>query len=144
MRLWTVHPKYLDARGLVAVWREALLARAVLRGHTRGYRNHPQLDRFRAQPDPVACLNTYLRGIHDEAVARGYRFDASKLGRVWTTRRIPETAGQLAYEWAHLRHKLRQRSPERDRLLQRVRKPMSHPLFTIRSGGVRSWERASS
>jgi len=25
MRLWTLHPKYLDARGLVALWREGLL-----------------------------------------------------------------------------------------------------------------------
>jgi hypothetical protein len=36
MRLWTLHPKYLDARGLVALWREALLAQKVLRGATRG------------------------------------------------------------------------------------------------------------
>ena len=37
MRLWTLHPKYLDPQGLVALWREALLARAVLQGKTRGY-----------------------------------------------------------------------------------------------------------
>ena len=47
MRLWTLHPKYLDARGLVALWRESLLAQAVLAGRTRGYRSHPQLERFR-------------------------------------------------------------------------------------------------
>jgi carboxyl-terminal processing protease len=29
MRLWSLHPKYLDAQGLVALWREALLAKAV-------------------------------------------------------------------------------------------------------------------
>ncbi len=34
MRLWTLHPKYLDPRGLVALWREALFAQAVLRGWT--------------------------------------------------------------------------------------------------------------
>jgi hypothetical protein len=39
---------YLDGRGLVALWREALLAQAVLRGRTRGYR-HPQLARFRSR-----------------------------------------------------------------------------------------------
>jgi hypothetical protein len=43
MRLWSVHPKYLDARGLVALWREGLLAQAVLRGRTSGYVRHPQL-----------------------------------------------------------------------------------------------------
>ena len=37
MRLWTIHPRYLDSRGLVALWRESLLARAVLRSQTRGY-----------------------------------------------------------------------------------------------------------
>ena len=48
-------------QGLVALWREALLARAVLRGKTRGYRHHPQLHRFRAsatpvvEPQPVSC-----------------------------------------------------------------------------------------
>ena len=142
MRLWTLHPQYLDARGLVAVWREALLARAVLRGRTRGYRFHPQLARFRAQPDPVACLNTYLRAIYDEAVHRGYHFDASKLGRAVTERRLAETAGQLAYEWAHLKTKLRTRSPVWYRQLVRTQEPVAHPLFRIRPGCVQGWERS--
>ena len=60
MRLWSLHPKYLDARGLVALWREALLAQAVLRGETRGYRHHPQLARF----DDVGAIAQYLSLIH--------------------------------------------------------------------------------
>ena len=75
MRLWTLHPRYLDSQGLVALWREALLARAVLRGRTRGYRHHPQLNRFRGAPNPVTCLNAYLRIVYDESVRRGYSFD---------------------------------------------------------------------
>ena len=47
MRLWSVHPLHLDRQGLTACWREALLAQAVLAGRTRGYRAHPQLERFR-------------------------------------------------------------------------------------------------
>lgn len=43
MRLWSLHPQYLDAKGLVALWREGLLAQAVLAGQTRGYKRHPQL-----------------------------------------------------------------------------------------------------
>lgn len=70
MRLWTIHPKYLDARGLVALWRETLLAQKVLQGDTKGYKNHPQLIRFNEQTDPVAHLATYLRFIHLEAVRR--------------------------------------------------------------------------
>ncbi len=79
MRLWTIHPKYLDARGLVALWRETLLAQKVLQGETKGYRNHLQLIRFKEQTDPVAYVATYLRFIHQEAVSRGYNFDWTKL-----------------------------------------------------------------
>ena len=37
IRIWTLHPKYLDAKGLVAVWREALLAKHVLENKAKGY-----------------------------------------------------------------------------------------------------------
>ena len=82
MRLWSVHPRYLDARGLVALWREALLAKAVLGGRTKGYRQHPQLTRFRAHPAPRLAINAYLQAIHEEATARGYHFDRRKIGRI--------------------------------------------------------------
>lgn len=141
MRLWTVHPRYLDPRGLVALWREALLARAVLRGRTSGYRHHPQLERFQSRPDPVAALNAYLRVVYEEGARRGYRFDASKLGRVSGRGRIPATAGQLAYEWAHLKRKLKARSPDVYRQLRRTARPVAHPLFVIRPGPVAPWER---
>lgn len=79
MRLWSLHPKYLDPKGLVALWREALLARAVLRGETRGYRHHPQLQRFQAHATPRMAINAYLMAVHAEATARGYNFDRSAL-----------------------------------------------------------------
>src|SRR5579862_5032823 len=79
MRLWTLHPKYLDAKGLVALWREALLAQKVLRGKTKGYRHHPQLARFKAHENPVVALAAYLREVHKEAKRRGYAFDGSKI-----------------------------------------------------------------
>jgi hypothetical protein len=141
MRLWTVHPKYLDSPGLVALWREALLARAVLRGVTRGYRHHPQLIRFREQPDAVTCLNTYLAAIHAEADRRGYRFDRTKLGRTRTRRRLAVAADQLAYEWSHLRRKLRQRSPVWEREIGDANTPDPHPLFVIVPGPIAPWER---
>lgn len=143
MRLWTIHPRYLDARGLVALWREALLARAVLRRRTRGYRHHPQLTRFRALPNPVTYLNAYLRAVYDESVERGYRFDRGKLGRGFTLRRIPATTGQLAYEWAHLKHKLKSRNAPRYQAIANIHRPLAHPLFVIRAGPVQSWERQS-
>src|SRR6187200_28759 len=107
MRLWTLHPKYLDTIGLVALWREALLAKAVLRGRTVGYRNHPQLERFRASGDGVASINAYLAVVHAEALRRGYRFDASKLRGRHTSAQLSGTRGQLDFEWSHLLAKLR-------------------------------------
>jgi hypothetical protein len=144
MRLWTVHPRYLDAQGLVALWREGLLAQKVLRGRTRGYRNHPQLERFKAQPDPVASIARYLRAVQEEATRRGYRFTLSKIARRSGARTIKETQGQLRYEWQHLRRKLKQRAPERYRALAGVRRPQPHPLFSLTRGGVREWERPAA
>ena len=115
MRLWSVHPRYLDPQGLVALWREALLARAVLRGRTRGYLHHPQLDRFRLQRRPRAAISMYLRAVHAEAVERGYSFDSAKVGTARTSARIPVTEGQIAFEWEHLLRKLSLRSPARYR-----------------------------
>jgi hypothetical protein len=141
MRLWTLHPKYLDARGLVALWREALLAQKVLRGATRGYKHHPQLLRFAGQPDPPAALAAYLKAVHDEAVQRNYKFDARKIGREKFRGKITETRGQLLYEWRHLRRKLKLRDPERSRELAAVKIPAPHPLFKIVPGKVREWEK---
>ncbi len=75
MRLWSIHPQYLDPQGLVALWREALLAQAVLRGETRGYRNHPQLERFKEHAAPLAAISHYLQAVYAEATRRGYRFN---------------------------------------------------------------------
>src|SRR5678815_5750309 len=111
MRLWSLPPRYLDAAGLVALWREALLARAVLRGKTRGYRHHPQLDRFREHGSPKLAISAYLAAIHAEAGARGYVFDRSKVGPARRIAVMNVTRGQLQREWTHLLRKLCLRSP---------------------------------
>lgn len=141
MRLWTVHPGYLDAQGLVALWREALLAREVLRGRTRGYRQHPQLERFRLCASPRSAINAYLVLVHAEASSRGYRFDRSKLARVASRQRMFATDGQLRHEWSWLLYKLRRRSPTLYRAHRAVSLPAAHPLFEIVSGPVEAWER---
>jgi hypothetical protein len=143
MRLWTVHPKHLDAKGLVALWREALLAQKVLQGRTRGYRHHPQLIRFQATRNPAAAVARYLEAVHQESVRRGYRFDASKIGSRKIRGSIPETKGQLLYEWKHLKRKLAARDPERLRACRAVAVPDHHPLFRMIPGGVRAWERGN-
>lgn len=138
MRLWSLHPSHLDRQGLLACWREALLAQKVLAGKTRGYRNHPQLIRFKEHPDLLAAIGCYLGGVQQEAAARGYNFDATKIlvpcdGAV---EKIPVTDGQLAYEWEHLGAKLALRSPE----FVRAPQPTPHFLFAVVSGGIAPWE----
>lgn len=141
MRLWSIHPRYLDSRGLVALWREALLAQAVLRGETKGYRNHPQLVRFKNHIAPNTLISRYLQGVHSEALARGYAFDQSKIQPAEGEFTLPVTTGQIVYEWAHLMAKLSVRQPELHRKWAGVDSPALHPLFTIREGEVEEWER---
>jgi hypothetical protein len=141
VRLWSIHPKYLDRAGLVAVWREALLAQKVLQGATRGYRHHPQLIRFRQHPQPVAAIAAYLHAVWEEASRRGYQFDPRKIGADATTVNMPLTTGQLWYEFAWLCDKLRTRDRQRYQQLQAIRKIDSHPLFSVHEGEVEAWER---
>jgi len=141
VRLWTLHPKYLDPRGLVTLWREALLAQAVLRGETVGYRHHPQLSRFREQKHPRSAINAYLRAVLDEADARGYAFDRTKCGPVRTAVHIRCSADQMACEWRHLLGKLEKRNRACHRRCLAVVRPEPHPLFVIEPGAVEPWER---
>ncbi|MXY87653.1 MAG: DNA lyase [Dehalococcoidia bacterium] len=145
MRLWSLHPKYLDTKGLVAVWREGLLAQRVLGGHTRGYRKHPQLERFRHHPAPRNAIALYLEGVFAEARLRGHRFDRSKIEAVIEPVSAMEvTEGQLRYELSHLAGKLKARDPKRLDQLSQDQVPEAHPLFVVVPGPIASWERPSN
>lgn len=140
MRLWSLHPGYLDAKGLVALWREGLLAQKVLAGATRGYRHHPQLSRFREQADAQGAIAAYLSEVQQEAERRGYRFDAGKIGRCAQGATITVTRGQLDYELAHLRAKLKLRDPVALQRIISVYEPEPHPLFKAVTGDIEPWE----
>ena len=140
MRIWSLHPEYLDPKGLVALWREALLAQNVLLGNTRGYKNHPQLNRFKETGNPVGAIACYLKYIADEADKRGYNFNRSKISSKRFRRNIPVTTGQIKYEFHHLSKKLRIRAPELYKELKSVKKIRLHPLFISRKGPVENWE----
>jgi hypothetical protein len=143
MRLWSLHPRYLDAKGLVALWREGLLAQAVLAGRTRGYTRHPQLVRFSEAPSPGAQIADYLRHVHAESARRGYRFDAGRIAARGMVEPLPVTDGQLAHEWAHLVAKLRARAPGWLERSADVRRPEPHPSFRVVPGDVAAWEVAA-
>jgi hypothetical protein len=140
MRLWSLHPRHLDPPGLVALWREGLLAQAVLRGKTRGYTRHPQLLRFQQHADPLAAIDAYLAVVQEEATHRGYRFDRSKLGPVRAGIVLEVARGQLEHEWGHLLAKLQRRSPVWHAQWHGAR-PQPHPLFVLVDGPIAPWER---
>jgi len=140
MRIWSIHPKFLDAKGLVALWRETLLARKVVEGNTKGYRNHPQLIRFLEKADPLAYLNCYLHEVWKEAKRRGYHFSKDKLQPAVCHGKMPLPRGQFEYEKEHLMRKLEQRSPK---WLQKIHDAQldCHPLFQLTEGGIAPWEK---
>ncbi len=140
MRLWSLHPKYLDAHGLVAAWREALLVQAVRRGRTHGYTRHPQLARFEESASPVGSIGSYLVGLYEEAARRGYQFAWRRIARPSRRIRLVATVGQLAYEWQHLKAKLVVRDRAWLAGLGSVARPEAHPMFRVVAGGVASWE----
>ncbi len=144
MRLWSIHPSYLDSMGLVALWREGLLAKKVLEGNTVGYRNHPQLERFRSLRDPSAAMNSYLYQVLLESRRRGYSFDGSKIVRNWSKKLIPVTRGQLRFEFGHLLEKLGERCPERAAELEGTDPDVirANPVFGVVAGEKEPWEKS--
>lgn len=140
MRLWSIHPKYLDAKGIVTCWREGLLAKAVLSNKTRGYKFHPQLLRFHSHPNSLAAINQYLLALYEETLHRNYKFDKRKVGHSRTTIKINVTSGQVHYEMFHLRKKLGKRDHKRHNQLKEITVPELHPLFNLVKGNIERWE----
>ncbi|MBS0645441.1 MAG: hypothetical protein JSR97_02460 [Verrucomicrobia bacterium] len=140
MRIWSIHPKYLDTKGLVALWRETLLAKHVLEGKTKGYRNHPQLDRFKLTEKPVDRINQYLATVYNEARTRNYNFDKEKINWNFESSIINVTTGQIQYETKHLLDKLKIRDTEKFESLSKQKKIDQHPLFKIVKGDIEKWE----
>ena len=141
MRLWSIHPKYLDTKGLVALWREAILAKKVLEGKTKGYKNHPQLERFRESSNPISAINLYLNYIFEESLKRNYNFDNAKLTPKKEKFFLNITEGQLIYEFAHLKNKLKTRDKKRFQELLKVNFPKENPFFKKIKGDKEEWEK---
>ncbi|SEA48152.1 hypothetical protein SAMN05192529_1226 [Arachidicoccus rhizosphaerae] len=140
MRLWSLHPGYLDTKGLLALWREGLLAKHVLEGWTNGYRNHPALKRFKQADDPVSAINSYLAEVYEESLKRGYQFDQSKIGLVKGRCMLEVTRGQLAYERRHLERKLLLRDLAAYDRLSTAKRLAHFKMFKVIAGGIADWE----
>ena len=140
MRLWSLHPKHLDSKGLIALWREALLAKHVLENKTKGYKNHPQLNRFKKHNEPLHAINFYLSEVHKEAARRDYEFNREKIDWNFNSVAMNVTQGQIDYEAAHLKKKLQVRDVMKWNELMQCQNVEVHPLFTIVEGKMEDWE----
>ena len=141
MRIWSIHPKYLDRQGLLAVWRETLLAKKVLENKTKGYKNHPQLIRFKNSKSPEKSIDAYLKGIWFEAKERGYSFNEEKFKKSNEKIFLEVTKGQVEYEFAHLLKKLEKRDVVKFEKIKYIEEIEAHPLFKIVEGKVEKWEK---
>lgn len=141
MRLWSIHPKYLDVKGLIALWREALLAKNVLENKTKGYKNHPQLYRFKNQSATKTLINCYLKTIYAESKKRKFAFDQTKIGKLSKYKKIPVTSGQIAYEFKHLLKKLKKRDQVKYNKYKEIKTIALNPIFKKVSGNIENWEK---
>jgi len=141
MRIWSIHPKYLDSKGLIALWREALLAKNVLECKTIGYVNHPQLDRFKNSQNPLEAINQYLSNVYDEAVVRQFKFDSTKFRKPNLSLLLEVSEGQIIFEFKHLLFKLKSREINLYEKLKETKTIMPHPMFKIVKGEIENWER---
>lgn len=140
MRIWSLHPRYLDTKGLVALWRETLLAKNVLAGNTKWYKNHPQLLRFKNTENPLDAINQYLAEIYTEASRRNYNFDREKIDWDFKPTILTVTQGQMEYEKNHLLKKLQTRDLEKFKEIKVSNIFNAHPLFEIAEGEIEEWE----
>jgi hypothetical protein len=144
MRLWSIHPKYLDKKGLVGLWRESLLAKKVLEGKTKGYKNHPQLIRFKESENKLLYLNHYLYEVYKEGKKRNYKFNFEKINKSLLEKRIkkiPITNCQLKYEFNHLKNKLIRRDKKHHNKINLTKSIKSSNIFTIKKGKICHWEK---
>jgi hypothetical protein len=141
MRIWSLHPKYLDSKGLVALWREALLAKQVLLGNTIGYKKHPQLLRFKEHKNPVKLIDQYLAAVYEVASSKGYHFDKQKVDWNFPISELPVTKGQIEFERKHLLEKLKVRDKDKYSELMLQKELLPHPIFSVVEGDVEKWEK---
>lgn len=142
MRLWSIHQKYLDSIGLIALWCEGLLAKSVLENKTKGYKNHPQLIRFKICKDPLNAINAYLQFVLDDANNRKYNFDKKKINfKLKFDEKLKITDKQLEYEFSHLLKKLKVRCPSKYKALLKIKKIECNPIFKVIKGPVEQWEK---
>jgi hypothetical protein len=141
MRIWSLHPKYLDPIGLVALWRETLLAKRVLETKSKGYSKHPQLERFKRTERPIDSIDQYLTIVFQNSIERGYNFNKNKINWKFEPVKMTVTKGQLKFEINHLLFKLKARDINKYKELKDNKIFEVNPIFDIVDGDIENWEK---
>ena len=144
MRIWSLHPQYLDQKGLGGQWEEGIIAQNTLFFQEGKYLNYPVLHRVKAHQEPVAWIGMYLNEILKEAnVNRGYNYNDQLIKQLKPTLPMPVTRGQLYYEWTLLQGRLQKRDPVKMSLNDGVdiNNIKANPMFYVIDGDIEDWER---
>lgn len=122
----------MDKHGLIALWREGLLAQKALNGGAKGYQNNPQLVRFKRQDNPLKAIGTYLSFVAAEGARQGYKLNHEKiLYPNFDEAVIEADLGQVAFEKEHLKDKLKRRDVIKFEELSSSKTIDANPIFNI-------------
>ena len=133
MNLWSFHPKYLDEKGLRAVWQDALFAQNVLSGRIKDHRKYyPQLMKFNNYFEPLAAIGAYLGFIYDDGVERGIIFQEHKIMHRSKRENIFQVDRErLEDEFEQYKRKMQTVSMLQTAKLRQVSKVEPHPIFEV-------------
>lgn len=154
MRLWTIHPKYLDGKRLTSQWKEGIQMMHIWKeigenpepAKRLGYVSHPQVRRLSnllvADSGLISLLlHQHLTAVHEESVQRSYSFNKKLIDDLApdckNAPKVYVTMGQVAYEFALMATKNNEWS-------QKVAIDpymLCNPIFQVVSGSIESWEK---
>lgn len=130
MSLWSVHPRYLDNKGLISAWNRGLQLQKQLSTEPARNTGNSQLIMFSRQEKPLHAIGSYLSFIASEGCRRGYKFTHEKiLYPNFDEELLPIDSEQLRSENQMLQNRLKTRDKNRYQQLSSQSWPETHPLF---------------
>lgn len=133
MCLWSIHPKYLDKLGLIALWREGLLAQKALSVPSTQYIRHSELERFKNNENPLKAIGSYLCYVAAEGAKRGYNFTHERIVYPnFDDYLIIINDDTLNLEVKNLKNKLKLRDKTKFKELTEMSKIESNPAFYLK------------
>lgn len=132
MRLWSIHPKYLDKHALIALWREGLLAQKALSGKGLVDEANVQLVRFKKSANPVRAIGSYLSFVASEGAKQGCKLNHERILQPnFEAKFMTTDVAQMELEVEQLKARMKTRNKDKFKLLTDVHKFEANPVFTL-------------